>query len=102
MYLGNLTKAEFASMISEQLKPFMEESAALRNEVADLKTELQSRNKELYTIEDLESIFSVSRATIHNWINEGKLIKHKIGGRTLFKREDVNRLIDLSIEKNKQ
>lgn len=95
-YIGGLQKAEFTALIADTIKPFLEETKALRAEITDLKAKLQTQQKELYTIEDLEKLFTVGRATIHNWVNEGKLIKHKMGGRTFFKSEDVNRIIELS------
>jgi excisionase family DNA binding protein len=97
-YIGGLTKAELAALLKNELLPYISEIRQLRNEVADLKSRLNNNSQELYTIKDLTELFSVSTATIHNWINEGKLIKHKIGGRTHFKRADVEKLIELSKE----
>jgi len=96
MYIGGLNKAQLAAFLSDELSPFIKEIKALREEVADLRAQLGNGSKELYTIKDLTQLFNVSSATIHNWIKEGKLIKHKIGGRTEFKREDVQKLIDYS------
>lgn len=99
-YIGGLTKAQFAAFLQEEfIKPLKEEVKSMKEEMDILKKELQQKNKELYTIEDLEALFNVSRATIHNWINDKKLVKHKIGGRTFFKREDIDRIIELSKEK---
>lgn len=95
-YIGGLNKSELAAFLANELSPFIKEVKALREEVADLKAKLSNNSQELYTIKDLTKLFNVSSATIHNWVNEGKLIKHKIGGRTEFKREDVQKLIDYS------
>jgi excisionase family DNA binding protein len=97
-YIGGLSKGELSAFLKDEILPFLKEIRELRAEVADLKARLNSNKRELYTIKDLTALFSVSAATIHNWINEGKLIKHKIGGRTQFKRVDVERLIELSKE----
>lgn len=101
-YIGGLNKNELAAFLANELNPFIKEIKALRQEVADLKSALGSQSKELYTIKDLTDLFGVTAATIHNWVHEGKLIKHKVGGRTHFKSSDVQKLIDLSKTTNEK
>lgn len=95
-YIGGLTKSELAAFLANEISPFIKEIKLLREEVADLRAQLNNNSKELYTIKDLTNMFNVTSATIHNWIKDGKLIKHKIGGRTEFRKEDVEKLINLS------
>ena len=53
-------------------------------------------NKELMTIEEVAEHLSITTATVHAHANKGKLIRHKVGSHTLFKREDVDKLVNLS------
>ncbi len=95
-YIGGLTKTELAGFLATEMKPLIEELKELKSEVAELRQQLHHKHKELYTIDDLVELFNVTRATIHNWINDGKLVRYKIGGRTEFKRGDVEKLINYS------
>jgi excisionase family DNA binding protein len=48
--------------------------------------------KPLYNTAELCSMFHVTRPTIYEWINRGKLKPHKISSRVYFLSEDVQRL----------
>lgn len=95
-YLGNFTKSEMSAFLVAQFAPVLEEVRSLRHEVAELRSQLHHKNKDLYTIEDIGELFSIVPATVHNWVKKGKLVKYKIEGRTQFKREDVEKLINYS------
>ncbi len=95
-YIGNLTKSELSALLSDAIAPYLKEVMGLREDLAEFKGQTLSNSKELYSIKDLTTLFKVSAATIHNWTKQGKLIKHKIGGRTVFKKEDVEKLINYS------
>lgn len=95
-YIGGLTKNELKALIVDQLAEFKSEVTELRKQLKEVKEALASKSKELYTYSDLKELFGVSRATLHNWVKEGKLIKHKIGSRVEFKRIDIERLINNS------
>lgn len=98
-HIGNLSKTELKVYFNtEIIEPLKNQINALKDELKEIRNEIKKGGKELFTIEDLVQLFSVSKATIHNWITERKLIKHKIGGRTFFKREDIARIIELSKE----
>lgn len=51
---------------------------------------------EFYQIEDICSIFKVSRITVYRWIKAGKLTGYKVGRSFLFKRTDIDKLIERS------
>lgn len=70
-----------------------EEMAKLIEEgVARALAPYTSRQKDYFTRRELADRFSVHISTIHNWMNEGKLNAVKVGGRTLFRAEEVERL----------
>ncbi len=51
-------------------------------------------SKKLYTIKDLTSLSSRSRAKLYEDLNSGDLESLKIGGRRLFTPEMVDRYVD--------
>lgn len=95
-YIGGLTKAELCALLVGELRPFIEEVKGLKQEVSELRQQLHHKHKELYTIDDIVELFSIVPATVHNWVKKGQLIKYKVGGRTQFKRVDVEKLINYS------
>jgi excisionase family DNA binding protein len=95
-YIGGLTKAQMAAFLTDELRPLIQEVKALKQELSELRGQLGHKAKELYTIEDLSRLFNVTKATIHNWVKEGKLVKYKTGARSLFKKDDVQKFIDYS------
>ena len=48
--------------------------------------------KPLYKIAELCSMFQVTRPTIYEWINSGKLKPYKIRSRVYFLWEDIQQL----------
>ena len=46
-------------------------------------------DKENWTIEETAKYLKVSKVTIHAYVRQGILKKHKIGSRTLFKKSEV-------------
>ncbi len=45
------------------------------------------------SVEEVLSQLGISRATLHRWMNEGKLKYYKLGRKTLYKPEDIAALI---------
>lgn len=75
------------SLIGEdQLKSIVEN--AIRKIMLELK-ENTPKVDEWLTSKQVCKMLHVSKSTIVNWRNTGKLKSHKIGGRILFKREDI-------------
>jgi|GEM_PF-1856181 len=96
-HIDNLNKSQFTAFLNNAISPFMREIKELRSEVNDLKSQLSNRAKEFYSSKELELLLGVSRSTIHNWVTQGKLLKHPIStGKVLFKRSDVEKLINYS------
>lgn len=52
-----------------------------------------SMDNEFYKIEDVCSVFKVSRITVYRWIKAGKLAGYKVGRAFLFKKADIDELI---------
>ena len=47
-----------------------------------------------YTIEDARSVIGIGRSSIYKLIDEGKLTRIRVAGRSLIKADSVRRLID--------
>jgi hypothetical protein len=63
----------------------------------------ENKTDEFLTIKKVCALFTpqVTPATIHNWCKGGKLIKHRIGGRVFFKKDEVLKSIQ-SLQKYKR
>jgi excisionase family DNA binding protein len=60
-----------------------------------LSTEVKGMTyKPLYKVEEVCAIFSVSRQTIYQWIDQGLLKPHKVRSRVYFLSSDIESLIN--------
>lgn len=50
----------------------------------------------LLTIKDVADILNVTKRTIYNYIQDNKLKPIKVGGKLLFKENDIKELIEKS------
>ena len=64
-------------------------SSSVRSAVRSALNETKEESPKYCTRKELCSIFKVSMPTIHNWINKGLLLPHKIGSRTYFDFSEV-------------
>lgn len=46
----------------------------------------------LVTVQEAAEIRGVSRTRIYQWIDEGRLVKHEMYGRTLVNREELEKI----------
>lgn len=64
-----------------------------------VKMEKYKPKDRLLSARDMKEIFSgVSQATLANWVKQGFLSRHKIGGLVFYKESEVHRLIERSKE----
>ena len=76
-------------IIREEIKEF-ENSPALTG----VKGIPGLKHKPLYKVSDLCTFFHVSKPTIYEWCKTGKISPYKIGSRTYFLYEDVQKLLN--------
>lgn len=51
-------------------------------------------NKEILTAKETAQYLNITLPTLHNWVKNGKLPKHKIGGTRIgFRAEEVEKLL---------
>ena len=95
---------ELSSEILNELKSLRQENNLLKDYVMKFTNQVklylkslnpQNRNSAdgLISVKDLCSKLSITNATVHNWIKGGILTKHKIGGRTYFLEEEINKVV---------
>jgi excisionase family DNA binding protein len=63
----------------------------------DRKSPLYSNDKlqpRLLKAKEVCTLFKISKPTLYEWMNQGKLPSLKIGSRRFFRSEDVDKLID--------
>jgi excisionase family DNA binding protein len=75
-------------IIREEIKEF-ENSAAFTG----LRGVPGQMHKPLYKVSDLCAFFHVSKPTIYEWCKVGRIRPYKIGTRTYFLYEDVQKLL---------
>lgn len=51
------------------------------------------KEKKYYSRQQIAEKFGVSLPTVHGWINSGKLVALKMGGRTLFDADEVDEAV---------
>ena len=50
-------------------------------------------NNTMFNVRELSLLLKVTKATIYNWISEDKIIFHKLGNKTYFKKFELNDII---------
>jgi excisionase family DNA binding protein len=66
----------------------------LHNAINEVLEVVVPKEKKYYTRQEVAEKIRVSLPTIHSMVNSGKLICHKIGGRTLFDAEEIDKAIE--------
>ncbi len=80
-----------------------EEFELLLDKVIDRKLSLFEGNKkpvaatiaeELLKIDAVAEYFKVTKKTIHNWVNAGEIKRHYKGGRSFYKRSEIEKSLE--------
>lgn len=81
----------------------IEEFEALLDKVIEKKFAQFERNKkpasdtasdELLKIEAVADYFQVTKKTIHNWVNAGEIRRHYKGGRSYYKKSEIEKSLE--------
>lgn len=78
------TRTELNAMIDARVNLRLEEKL---KEMAELS------NPKFCTVTDICGEYHVSKQTVHRWAKAGIIAPRKIGGRTLFLREEVEKTL---------
>ncbi|GGE12010.1 helix-turn-helix domain-containing protein [Psychroflexus salis] len=70
---------------------------ALKEKLANIELNLQPKQApQYYTRKEVAKMFNVDLSTIHNWTVKGVLTAYQIGGRVLYKANDIeNAIVEL-------
>src|SRR5215467_9709704 len=79
-----------------QIRQIIKEEVSLFNKGKEARPLTQTQGlteKPLYKINELCTIFNISRTTIYDWVKHGKLKKVKVRSRVYFLGTDVQNLL---------
>lgn len=82
-----ISESELRTMLKEELTKYFQENPL------SVKVKTQNEHERLTRKQVCEE-YKISLGTVHNLMKRGKLAYDKIGRKTLFKREDVERCIN--------
>ena len=88
-YEPNQFWEQVRQIIREEIKEFGNNPA-----VAGVRGIQGLKYKPLYKVSDLCSFFHVTKPTIYDWCKTGKIRPYKIGTRTYFLYDDVQKLLN--------
>ena len=57
--------------------------------VAEALDSMLNKKETLLTINEVATKCKVTVRTVHNWVNQGYITAHKVGGRTLYKEAEI-------------
>jgi len=68
---------------------------AVRQEMKGIQPEtaVEETHKKFYSPVEVRELFHVSRSTLHNWKHQGLLVPRKIGGKVLYEKHAVERVV---------
>ena len=81
----------------QKLKAIVEQVVIEHNNTVPLVTTLDMNGQRpLLKATEVCAVFKISKPTLYDWMNQGKLPSIKIQSRRFFRREDVEKLIESS------
>jgi hypothetical protein len=83
----NITKDELIQIVKEGVKLELNRQRSMGNPLNRLSMTVE--DTEYLTLNEVSKVLSVTIQTLNNWRREGVLNPLKIGGRVLYRKEDV-------------
>jgi excisionase family DNA binding protein len=84
----NVTRQELVDIIKEGVKLELNRQRSIGNPLNRLS--ISGEDTQYMTRDEVSKVLSVTVQTLNNWRREGVLNPLKIGGRVLYKKEDVH------------
>ncbi|GIM61382.1 hypothetical protein CAPN008_14320 [Capnocytophaga canis] len=92
---------QFIQITPQELKEQFSE--ILKKEINELKTHFQPKEPTEYlSRREVANLLGVNLTTLNNWTRAGILKAYAMGGRTYYKRHEVDQAITTETEKAKQ
>jgi hypothetical protein len=82
-----LTKEELIQIVKEGVKLELNRQRSIGNPLNRLT--ISGEDTQYMTRDEVSKVLSVTVQTLNNWRREGVLVPLKIGGRVLYRKEDV-------------
>lgn len=73
----------------DNLPLMVDELFSLVIKISEKLDKTNNPHEELLTIKDVSSLLNISIPTVHSYASKGLIIKHKIGSRVFFKKNEV-------------
>ena len=83
----NVTRQELVDIIKEGVKLELNRQRSIGNPLNRLS--ITGEDTEYLTRNEVSKVLNVTVQTLNNWRREGVLVPLKIGGRVLYRKEDV-------------
>ena len=83
----NVTRQELVDIIKEGVKLELNRQRSMGNPLNRLT--ISGEDTQYMTRDEVSKVLSVTVQTLNNWRREGVLVPLKIGGRVLYRKEDV-------------
>ena len=80
----------------KQLRAIVDEVIIQHDRKAPLNSINENSQPRLLKAKEVCAIFKITKPTVYDWMDKGKLPSIKIGSRRFFKSEDVDALIENS------
>jgi excisionase family DNA binding protein len=84
----NVTRQELVDIIKEGVKLELNRQRSIGNPLN--RFSISGEDTQYMTRDEVSKVLSVTVQTLNNWRREGVLNPLKIGGRVLYKKEDVH------------
>lgn len=84
-----MTQVQIIQVTPEQLNQVVQD--ALKLQFDEFKKSFEPKQPdEIYSPEETSELLKISTVTLWRWTKEGKIKAHGIGGRTYYKKSDID------------
>lgn len=87
-HLFQLTTEEFEAILDRVIEKKLSQFQGNKTPVSNTASE------QLLKIDAVADYFHVTKKTIHNWVNAGEIKRHYKGGRSYYKKSEIEKSLE--------